>query len=115
MTKISLLAALALASVCSALELFTDHDYEGDNCSIATPSGHCIMIPKPCYGQVSSMSYTPEWYCLLYANDDCAGDPGFIRRGDNIPSLGRFFDNKAKAIQCWTVDSGPYAIPNGTQ
>ncbi|KAK3816052.1 MAG: hypothetical protein J3Q66DRAFT_369665 [Benniella sp.] len=49
MAKISLLAALAFASVCSALEVFTDYNFNGDSCLFATPSGECTVIPEPCY------------------------------------------------------------------
>ena len=106
MAKLSLLAALALACVCSAVEFYTDDNYEGIKCIIATPLGECIKIPDPCYDQVSSMFFDPEWYCHLFDNDDCSGDE-FPVLYNNIAFVGRLFNDRAKSTQCWLDDRRP--------
>ncbi|KAK3816049.1 MAG: hypothetical protein J3Q66DRAFT_191793 [Benniella sp.] len=109
MTKISFLAVLAFASVCSALELYVDHGFEGDDCIIATPSRQCVEIPEPCLKQVSSMKLSVEWRCYLYDDGYCRGRKRYFR-GDNYPSLGVFeFDDKAISAYCWI--KGPYENP----
>ncbi|KAK3816061.1 MAG: hypothetical protein J3Q66DRAFT_369673 [Benniella sp.] len=105
MTKISLLAALVLASVCSALELYTDDNFEGDLCIIDTPPWSCERIPERCYNQVSSVSFEAEWRCLLFDNDDCSGD-GFDVLYNTIPAVGRSFNDKAKSALCWFDERG---------
>ncbi|KAK3816060.1 MAG: hypothetical protein J3Q66DRAFT_431618 [Benniella sp.] len=71
MTKISLLSALALASVCSALELYTQEHYQGGQCFFATPHNECVKVPDSCYGQVKCLSTSFQWECELYDNDIC--------------------------------------------
>ncbi|KAK3816053.1 MAG: hypothetical protein J3Q66DRAFT_369666 [Benniella sp.] len=109
MTKISLLAALTLASVCSAVDLYTDEDFQGDYCMFATPIGDCIQIPEPCYGQVSSMSSALNWRCSLYDYDGCYDRPNVTFTGP-IPSLN--FNGELKYITCWTSGRGPKPKPH---
>ncbi|KAK3816516.1 MAG: hypothetical protein J3Q66DRAFT_342678, partial [Benniella sp.] len=110
MTKIFLLAALALVSVCSALEVCTNENFQGDYCLFATPQGDCINIPDPCYGQVTSMKVSHEWYCRLYDNDDCPRSLSLLVKGGYYPSLRKSLgrDYSTKSIQCWKIGSGPY-------
>ncbi|KAK3816533.1 MAG: hypothetical protein J3Q66DRAFT_432212, partial [Benniella sp.] len=107
MTKIFLLAALALASVCSALEVYTLENFVGYSCIFATPSGECKKIPDLCYGRVKSMKIAPEWRCQLSVDDDCTpyanGTYSAMLFGDNYPSTGQYLHYHAmKSVQCWT-------------
>ncbi|KAK3816529.1 MAG: hypothetical protein J3Q66DRAFT_432210 [Benniella sp.] len=96
MTKISLLAALALACVCSALEVYTGENFQGDSCIFETPFGGCEKVPEPCYGRVSSMRIAPELLCRLFDSDACYGYPKETVVGDNFPA---FYG--LKSIKCW--------------
>ncbi|KAK3816525.1 MAG: hypothetical protein J3Q66DRAFT_370071 [Benniella sp.] len=107
MTKIFLLVALALASVCSALEVYTDENFQGDSCIFATPSEECKKIPEPCYGRVKSMKIAPEWDCQLSVDDDCPpydnSTYSAILSGTDYPSTGEYLRYHAmKSVQCWT-------------
>ncbi|KAG0225809.1 hypothetical protein BGX31_007501, partial [Mortierella sp. GBA43] len=58
MIKVHLAASAALvlcASVCSALDMWTDYGYQGDLCRIATKPADCIEIPQPCSANVRSV------------------------------------------------------------
>ncbi|KAK3816536.1 MAG: hypothetical protein J3Q66DRAFT_370077 [Benniella sp.] len=107
MTKISLLAALALASVCFALEVYTGENFVGYRCIFATPSGKCEKIPDPCYGRVKSMKIAPEWVCQLFVDDDCPPYANstytVILPGVNHPSSEQYLHyQQLKSVQCWT-------------
>ncbi|KAK3816520.1 MAG: hypothetical protein J3Q66DRAFT_370069 [Benniella sp.] len=106
MTKIFLLAALALASVCSALEVYTGKNFQGYSCIFATPSGECKKIPDPCYGRVKSMKIAPEWDCKLHIDDEC--DPfknntaSALLQGGNHPFTGKYLvSEELKSVECW--------------
>ncbi|KAK3816057.1 MAG: hypothetical protein J3Q66DRAFT_369669 [Benniella sp.] len=99
MTKISLLAALALVSVCSALDVYTDIGFQGDFCRFATPHTECIKVPEPCYGQVKSMWISSEWDCDLFDNDGCIASESFTIAYGSLPSLK--YNHQLKAVRCW--------------
>ncbi|KAI8346654.1 hypothetical protein B0O80DRAFT_430738 [Mortierella sp. GBAus27b] len=75
MVKIHLVASAALvfcASVCSALDLYTDYEYEGTLCRMETPSGTCVKIPDACIESVLSVRIHEGWLCEFVAGQ-CGG------------------------------------------
>ncbi|KAI8346652.1 hypothetical protein B0O80DRAFT_430736 [Mortierella sp. GBAus27b] len=98
MVKIQLVASAALmlcASVCSALDLYTDYRYQGNLCRIETLSGTCVGIPEECSGRVLSVQIHQGWVCQFYPGV-CGGVSHDIRR--DTPAIE---DPNLKFVTCW--------------
>ncbi|KAI8346656.1 hypothetical protein B0O80DRAFT_430740 [Mortierella sp. GBAus27b] len=101
MVKIHLVASAALvlcAGVCSALDLYSDINYQGTLCRFATPAGNCFSIPEPCYRSVKSATIHQGWLCQLHSEDGCEGIWKDIKQDTTaLP------DSDWKSVACWTA------------
>ncbi|KAG0214841.1 hypothetical protein BGX31_000984, partial [Mortierella sp. GBA43] len=105
MVKIHLVASAALvlcAGVCSALDLYSDINYQGTLCRFATPAGNCFSIPEPCYRSVKSATIHQGWLCQLHSEDGCEGIWKDIKQDTTaLP------DSDWKSVACWTAPNDP--------
>ncbi|KAI8346649.1 hypothetical protein B0O80DRAFT_430733 [Mortierella sp. GBAus27b] len=105
MVKIHLVASAIVicASVCSALDLWVDYNYQGTMCHMDTPHSQCLWIPQPCNQRAYSIGNLDGWRCRFYLENNCVG--AWRDATHNEPRLG---PTPWKSVSCWVISGSPH-------